>query len=253
MKKLLLLPLLLLSVFSCTSNEDSIQPNENSSISEISKKYEAHKIKKQNEIGHTYNLLTGKRTRSESQTAVSGAEFLQLLSTMPSETVDSLYQQYCTPEIEQEYEDLYYESMDKLIEQTSAEEVQQLHNFARSYIEQGGNNMNFLSESIQNRPAVIQECMIRCAASIDEYLDSVRMYPIEFRGPNSYCFYQLILKIAESSVENEIIGTIEDALLPLICVPGFDVAVALISEGLDLYDALKLAHEYNMCCATHVS
>lgn len=35
--------------------------------------------------------------------------------------------------------------------------------------------------------------------------------------------------------------------------PGVDVAYELFTAGCDLYNAIKLAYEYNQCCLTSIS
>lgn len=249
MKRLLLIPMLVLGLMSCTSNEDPIASEENQSLSEITEKYESYKVSAQDDIEQTYQALAGSESRSEGVTSISGSELIQLLSSLPVETVDSLYRLYCTPQIEQEYDNRYDEAIDELIKQSSLEEVQQFYNFTNSYIENGGHSMVMLAEAIKDKAPIIQECMIGCAASIDEYLNTVP----ESRAANSYCLHELTLKMAESAIQNEVVDIAGEVAVAMIGVPGVDVAVALGLAGYDLYDSIKMAHEYNMCCVTHVS
>ncbi|MDE5957527.1 MAG: hypothetical protein K2G78_04370 [Muribaculaceae bacterium] len=249
MKKLLLINMLVLGLMSCTSNEDPIASIEDQSLSEITEKYDNYKASAQYDIEQTYKALAGSKSRSKGITSISGSELIQLLSSLSVETVDSLYRLYCTPQIEQEYDNRYDEAIDELVKQSSLEEVQQFYNFTNSYIENGGHSMVMLSESIKGRAPIIQECMIGCAASIDEYLNTLP----ESRAANSYCLQELTLKMAESAIQNEVVDIVGDAAVAMIGVPGADVAVALGLAGYDLYDSIKMAHEYNLCCVTHVS
>ena len=249
MKRLHLIPLLVLGLMSCTSNEDSVQSENDKSLIEIEEKYENYKASTQEGIGQAYQVLAGTESRTESAASISGSEFVFLLSSLPVETVDSLYMLYCTPQMEQEYNNLYDACIDELIKQSSLDEVQQFYNFTNSYIENGGHNFTMLAEALKDKTPIIQECMIGCAASIDEYI----VVAPESRAANSYCLHQLTLKMAESAVQNEVVDILGDVAVSAIVVPGVDVVGALCLAGYDLYDAVMMAHEYNLCCMKYVS
>lgn len=249
MKKLLLSILLALGFMSCSSNEEIILNEEAISFSELTEKYDSYKVLSQENIAQTYQELTGSKARSAGTTSVTGAELIQLLSSMPKETVDSLYKYYCTPTIEQEFSSNYDICLDELEKHSSIVEVQQFFDFINTYIETGGHNLIMLANNLKGKAPIIQECMIGCAASIDEYLGTIP----QSRSADAYCLHQLSLKMAESAFTNELISIVADASLAMIAAPGADVALGLCLAGYDLYSSLKMAHDYNMCCATHVS
>ena len=241
--------MLALGLVSCSSNEDSVQIEDDKSLSEIAERHENYKASTQGDIVVAYQTLTGEGSRSGGAISISGPELVSLLSSLPVETVDSLYMIYCTPQIEQEYDNRYYAAIDELIKQSSLEEVQQFYNFTSAYIGDGGHNIPMLAEAIKNKTPIIQECMIGCAARIDEYIADMS----ESRAANSYCLHQLTLKMAESAVQNEVVDVIGDLAVDMIGVPGVDVVGALCLAGYDLYDAVMMAHEYNLCCLKNVS
>ena len=83
--------MLVLGLVSCSSNEDSVQIEDDKSLSEIAERYENYKASTQGDIGVTYQTLTGEGSRSGGAISISGPELVSLLSSLPVETVDSLY------------------------------------------------------------------------------------------------------------------------------------------------------------------
>lgn len=245
MKKFFIIPLLVLGLNSCTSSDDPIQPESERASSEIAKKYEASKENTKKQIGETLKMLDGSNSRSVDNTVVSGREFVDYIANMPIEVIDSLYKEYCTLQMEQKYDEAYEATIDLLIENSSLEEVQVLFDFINTYEKYGGNNISLLEKTCKNVSPIIQECMIRSAASIDEFY--IIVTETRSRGADSWCLQQLSLKLVQSSIE----GDIADVVIDLI--PGADVIGACIMAGMDLYGALKTAHEYEMCRVTHVS
>ncbi len=233
---------------SCTSNEVPILEDEDKTLIEIGEIYESSQINTQKSLGQIYVALYGSKSRSNMSDLITGTELIRLLTSMPVETVDSLYNIYCTPQKEEEYDNCYKTSIDELIRLSSLDEVLQMLDFTDSYIENGGHNMTTLAEAIKNKTPIIQECMIRCAAGIDEFIGTSAS-----RSSNAYCLHELQLEMAKSAVENEVIDVVGDAMVSMIGVPGVDAAGALVLAGYDLYSSLEMAHKYNMCCATHVS
>lgn len=180
---------------------------------------------------------------------MSGSELLTFLTSMPEQKVDSLYNEICTPSNAQKYEEAYSEALDELTQQSSFAEIIKLANFTDAYIESGGNNLEMLSDATKNVTPIIKTCMIACASNIDEFIG----YDPKSRAANSYCLQKLKLSMAKSVLENEVIEIGGDILIDMIGVPGVDVLGALLLAGYDLHGAISMAHDYNMCCATHVS
>lgn len=249
MKKLLLIPLFVLGLISCTSNDDIASSEENVLNSDIQNLYNEYRANAQEGIGTTMDALNATKSRASNSDKVSGTALVEYIASLSAEEVDSLYNQYCTSEEEEKYDNYTDSLISVLIDNSSLEEVQNLFNFTNSYIENGGHNMTMLSSAVSNVSPLIKSCMISCAANIDEFLTVAP----QSRAANSWCLHQLSLKMAESSVMNGVADVVGDVAVGMIGVPGVDVAGALILAGYDLYSSIEMAHDYNMCCATHVS
>ena len=249
MNRTFLFSVILLGLISCTSKEEPIQKGEDKSIVEISDIYENYKSETQEEIGFVYNILAGKGSRSNELEPVYGEDLIHLIISLPDETIDSLYNQYFSSQTEQTMDSIYDASVDELLKQSSAEEIQQLYQFTNLYIENGGHNMEMLANAIKDKTPIVQNCMICCAANIDEYILTTTLS----RTNDEYCLRQLTTKMAESAVQSGIMDIAGGAAVALIAAPGADVVIPLFLMGYDLYSAIKVAHEYNRCVATHIS
>lgn len=245
MKKLLLIPLFVIGLMSCTSHDDTISSDEDVFNTDIQNLYDEYRTSAQEEIGATMDALNAPNTRADVSQKMSGSVMVEYLASLSSEEVDSLYNQYCTSEEELKYDNFTDSIISVLIDNSSLEEVQALFNFKTSYIENGGHNITMLVSAISNVSPLIKNCMISCAANIDEFIDVVP----QTRAANSWCLHELSLKLAKSYAEDGI----ADVVLDMIGVPGVDVAGALILAGYDLYSSIEMAYEYDKCCATHVS
>ena len=109
--------------------------------------------------------------------------------------------------------------------------------------------MAMLSTTASKASPLIKNCMISCAANIDGFSN---IAPQSIHA-EQWCLRQLLLKMAESSVTNGIADVVGDIAVETIGIPGIDVAGALILLGYDLYSSIEMAHDYKMCCLTHVS
>lgn len=235
-------------MISCSSYDDPY--TDTLSHAELTEQYEYYKANAQKRIGQTFQVLAANPSRSDDSTQqITSSDLINLLISMPKEKVDSLYNIYCTSEKEQEYEKLYSTSIDELIRQSSLEEVQSFYNFADDYLESGGNNMIMLMDAIKDKAPIIQGCMINSAASIDEYLSASTVS----RNANDYCLDTLLKDVVKSQIENVAIDAGRAVAAALIASPEVDALAGLLILGVDLYSSIKLAHEYNLCVATHVS
>lgn len=225
---------------SCENNDYPVPPKHHYNQI-ISSKYIVSKSDINNSILQTMHIMGAPNNRTSIE--ITGNDLVNFVSSLPKEYVDSLYLIYCNPDNELQYED-YLDDIDLgLVKETSESDVDQLYTFINSYKEVGGNNMQMLETACYKKPLIIQECMISCAAIIDTFsLD----YPIS-RNANSWCLHELTLKLMESIIE----GKIADIAIDFI--PGANVIGACVMAGMDLYSAIKTAHEYEMCCVTHVS
>ena len=147
---------------------------------------------------------------------------------------------------EEEYNYNYNIITESLIENSSIEEVQTLYNFTDKYIECGGHNMDLLIQETQPVSPIIEDCMIRSAATIDEFIPDNS----DYRVASSHCISDLYHKLIESYVDEAIAEGVGAALAAF---PEIDVAYQLVCAGVDLYESIKLAHEYNICCAKSAS
>lgn len=247
MKKTLLILSFTTCLISCSSYDDPY--TDTLSHAELTEQYEYYKANAQKRIGQTFQVLAANPSRSDDSTQITSSDLINLLISMPKEKVDSLYNIYCTSEKEQEYEKLYSTSIDELIRQSSLEEVQSFYNFADDYLESGGNNMIMLMDAIKDKAPIIQGCMINSAASIDEYLSASTVS----RNANDYCLDTLLKDVVKSQIENVAIDAGRAVAAALIASPEVDALAGLLILGVDLYSSIKLAHEYNLCVATHVS
>lgn len=239
----------MIGLLSCTSNDDIASSEENEQNTGIQTLYNAYKINAQKGIETTMAALNAPKSRATSHNKVPGLVLVEYLASLSNETVDSLYNQYCNSEENLKYDNYTDSLISVLVEGSSLEEVQNLFNFTNSYIENGGHNMAMLSASASKASPIIKNCIISCAANIDEFSDiSSQSLPSE-----SWCLRQLALKMAESSVMNGIADVVGDIAVDMIGIPGVDVAGALILLGYDLYSSIEMAHDYKMCCLTHLS
>lgn len=245
MKTLLMIPLLVIGLISCTSHDDIVSSDEDVLNQDIQNLYDEYKADTQEEIGTTMGVLNATNSRAAITQKMTGSVLVEYIASLSSEKVDSLYSQYCTSEEELKYDNLTDSIISVLIENSSLEEVQKLFNFKNEYIESGGHNMTMLVSAISDVSPLIKNCMISCAANVDEFIEVVP----QSRAANSWCLHQLSLKLAESYAVNGI----ADVALGMLAVPGADAVGALVLAGYDLYSSIEMAHEYNMCCVTHVS
>ncbi|WP_300300678.1 hypothetical protein [uncultured Muribaculum sp.] len=245
MKKFLLLVVPILSLIAC-SNEELIPNVENNQLQEIQQKYEATKSNARINFGGLAAVISGHNTSRSESSPMTGNDYVQFLASLPKEKVDSLYEIYCTPSMEATYENNIDIVEQALIDNSSIEEVQALYNFTDSYIQSGGHNMTLLINESQQVSPLISDCMVISAATIDEFI----LDNSDYRLATSHCIRDLYVKLVEMYTGNVIA---EGVCSWLAAVPGLDALTQLVMAGCDLYSAIKLAHEYNICCATSVS
>lgn len=205
--------------------------------------YNMYRDQAQKAIGCTMNTLKSPNSRASNSSSTSGLQLVEYLVSLPSEEIDSLYNQYCTAEEELKFDNFIDSVMEAIIDNSSIEEVQILYNFKNSYIDCGGHNMEFLLVAIHNVSPLISDCMISCAANIDEFLDNTP----QSRTTNLGCLEELTHKMAASYATSGI----AEVGLALIGIPDVDIVGSLLSAGYDFYSAIEMAHDYDRCSAMH--
>ncbi|ROT11178.1 hypothetical protein [Muribaculum intestinale] len=245
MKFFALFPLLSFMLLACTTTDEPIYNNDVMDRQEIQQKYDVFKALTIDNLNNSLSIILNSNSRSPS-TINNGNEYIDILTNLPVETVDSLYHIYCTPSAEILYNDNFDIILQALTDNSSIEEVQALYNFTDEYIANGGHDMELLYHESQQVSPIIGECMISCAAAIDEFI----LDESDYRIATSHCIRDLCIKLIEMGIDNAV-SEVVDGLLSTF--PGVDVAYELFTAGCDLYSAIKLAYEYNQCCLTSIS
>ncbi|MDE6269025.1 MAG: hypothetical protein K2M04_08100 [Muribaculaceae bacterium] len=251
MRRILFYHLFLLTgifVSSCNSSEEYFDEGMNDS-SYVKRTYVEFQDRLHDSFGQSICMISSGQIRGRDVKSISGEEFIRFLISLPIEKLDSLYNIYCTPEADLDYQLKITQEIDKLINSTSVAEVEKIYEFAELYMQMGGRDLHMITEACRGVSPIIADCIIGSAAGIDEFLSILP----KSRDLNSYCLSHLTERMAESMVENVVVDVAKDAAVALIAVPGADVVGGLVLAGMDLYNAIELAHEYNMCCATKVS
>lgn len=253
MKKLLFISFALLCMISCT-NYAELSLSQEESLSEVEQKYQSYKTSAQESIQLVLESLGKPNARSNEDSTMTGDALVLFLASIPKDTIDSLYYLYCTPEAKVKYEILQDTIESIIIQESSLEEYQKLNYFTDSYIESGGHNLSMLQNATRNVSPIIKDCMISSAASIDEFSSITQYQPspqtLEY---NSYCLHMLARKTIKSAVLGGFTNAVVEIGMSTLGIPGVDLVTGLILAGVDLYSAIELAHEYNMCCLTHLS
>lgn len=202
----------LLFLVSCVSNEDAISLDIPLS-KENTYKYENFRNEAKFQIVDIYNQLQGLNSRSYDEGSLTGEDLVDVLVEMPVETVDSLYNIYCKPEILELYDEIQEEFIVLLVESTSSGEVKSLFEFMHSYAECYGHNRSMLNNALEENSSIIQNAIICVAAVIDEFTDGMTFT----RGYHTWCEEQLMQKIMLSVAQDALV----DSAMALI--PGSDV------------------------------
>ena len=89
--------------------------------------------------------------------------------------------------------------------------------------------------------------MLKSACIIDNTFieDGMKMV-----SPVAYCLEKLEYTLIDDLVKDTIINEIKEVLE---FFPEVDLAIALVEVGVDLHDAIRLAYDYNLCCASHTN
>lgn len=240
MKKFYFL-LILMSMLSCTSISEPNEDVSQISQSSFNDQYEMYALEANAKIREVYCQLSGDRTRMSDS---SNSNLIDYIANMSKEQIDSLASIYCTPEIEEQRNALYEQTIEILVQMTNSKEVELLFGFVNDYIDCGGNSYTLINEALDGRPEIIANCIIRSAAAIDVVLcgeSTTRAY-------NNYCLHQMMLGfaggLATSAIETEVVDVAAS-------IPGLDLVAALGFVGVDCISAIELAHKYDECCATH--
>lgn len=251
MRKFLFLIIYLLGIVSCTSDEYYVNNERSPSMTETTLRYEAKRKQIQERLGQICELLEGTCSRSDTDRSKTGVQYINCLTSLSTNRVDSLFTLYCTPKTDQIYDKCLDAALDTLISLTSEKEVNQLFDFIDAYIDNGGHNSVMLYNAIQGTTSIIGDYMVDCAAGIDEFM--INHSQIEVSHIYSYCLERMLLDLINSAVENKVINVIRDLVDSLIVIPGVDVAADLILAGVDLYTAIRIAHDFQMCCIRYIS
>lgn len=113
------------------------------------------------------------------------------------------------------------------------------------YVDLGGNDLDFLYGRCENTSPIIEECIIKVAAIIDQ-----RIVVSENKHPNMYCVEKLVLDLVKMGIDSAMVDAVASALL---LDPAADALVFLILDGLDIYTIYKMGLDYNNCKIGHIS
>lgn len=237
---------MLLFITACNS-ENALDGQTDTGFNEqVITKYQTARKNVRQQVGITLSVLRhlqGERVDSaDFGKPTDGTELLTYLTSLPSETIDSLYTLYCTPENQVVAESVADSIFDAATKGITPQQLQQLVNFTESYFETGGHNLTLLTTAVSGMPTNAQDYMINFAAKVDECTPHAKS-----RGLYEYCLNKLMDKVAKTIILNEATSAELDMLSTTLACPGADVATALFLCGVGLYDALEMAHEFNWC------
>lgn len=245
MNKFLLIPLMLLFITSCNS-ENALDGQTDTGFNEqVITKYQTARKNVRQQVGITLSVLRhlqGERVDSaDFGKPTDGTELLTYLTSLPSETIDSLYTLYCTPENQVVAESVADSIFDAATKGISPQQLQQLVNFTDCYFETGGHNLTLLTTAVSGMPTNAQDYMINFAAKVDEYSLSHKS-----RLTPEICMQRLFRDAVFTTIEGEVTTAAIEALT-VLPVPGIDLAAQLTVLGLSVESVVRLVHEYNLC------
>lgn len=194
-------------------------------------------------IGHILEEFPTEVTRAENCT--NGQALVQFIINCPPEEIERLYYSHLE---ECERERIYYDDeiiFNALAYVSSESEANSFYDFVDEYISVGGNNITLLSSAAQGKSLPVQNAMIKSACVIDNvFVGEGR----QISSSMSYCIHQLEIELVESFLQDEVVDAIMGALE---ATPGVDLFATLVIAGCDFTQALKTAHSFELCCATH--
>lgn len=202
--------------------------------------YDNYQSYLKSQLGDIISMLEGNESRSDAA-PMSGEEFVNYLKSIPRTELDSLYFKYCTPEAEIMFDKRQDLVNQILSENATPDEICYIYNFADEYYSIGGHNLSFVENSVKNQTPFIRNCTIRFAACTDEFV-STNSRSLEECNMNmnmAICKY-----ILESAITNEISSG-------FVSTPEGDIASLLVDLGLGVIEAMKIAHDYDMCRRMH--
>lgn len=206
--------------------------------------YERQKVETGNDLKTVYDEIAG-GTRATEANEFSVREFCDCLVNLPSHEIDSLYNIYCSEEMENALDERFEYTVELLEENVPQAEVAKLFGFVKTYSENGGCDVEYVNSQIEGVSPLVKDCMVRAAGAIDLIFGEVSQTR---SGGLDYCFHQMMIGLAGGLAEGAVGDEIVLALAPY---PGIDMAATLIAAGYDTYEAIKSAHEFDMCCASH--
>ncbi|MDE5810761.1 MAG: hypothetical protein K2H61_00465 [Muribaculaceae bacterium] len=192
-------------------------------------------------LSRIFSTISGaSKTRCE---RVTFDDVVNLLLTLSPSEIDSLEVIYCSSEMEFMKDSCDYLINELLLQMSSPEEVCNLTAFTSDYLE-NPQNRESLKSTIPSEPSIIRNCMLATVITVDNSDITTK----DLSG-NAYCAYQLHLALSRFLIEDAIQAEVlEDAVL----LPEADLAWGIMSLGLDVFSAIKIAIDYHECRLTHI-
>ena len=187
-----------------------------------------------------WSLLGVSNSRADT---LNGNSLFWHLANLPEAEFDSIYNVYCSPENLAIYEDIYELNLQALIDLSSPEDVQNLFNFTKKYIEIGGHNPDFVNKGLHttfvDSGDPIKEAMLEEVEFIDEVL------PLD---PDLVDAHR---KCLEKTLEDNGVEIVFD-----LVETGYDIYTGVdLPEGIklaikDFATVVKIVKDYNECLVT---
>lgn len=235
---------------SCSS--DYIEPSYRADDSTIIlSKYDEARNKTRQSIVEQLKFLGVKPSRASLDT-LNGYDLIRYLLLLPESELDSLRQIYCTEENKRAHEIMVEFSIDKMIELSSPEEVQNLFSFRNDYIEMGGHNpgylINSLNTTFSQSPDIIRDNVIEDAAIIDEYLPNPTEMQPAYVDTYAECLRQLTNEMIDSKEADIAILGLTDGVG--LFFPEAGICIGLGGMVYSLFSTLEATHKFHECVAT---
>ena len=187
-----------------------------------------------------WSLLGVSNSRADT---LNGNSLFWHLANLPEAEFDSIYNVYCSPENLAIYEDIYELNLQALIDLSSPEDVQNLFNFTKKYIEIGGHNPDFVNKGLHttfvDSGDPIKEAMLEEVEFIDEVL------PLD---PDVIDSHRKCLETALKDNGIEIVIDLLDTGAAIYDPANIFLDVSSVVK--DFSTVVKIVHEYHNCLIT---
>lgn len=225
----------------CSCATDRLESQLDDSII-IEEQYELYTHVVNDELSQTLHSIDSAYSRSRQDTYVGFSLFNYFIS-IPISKIDSVLNNLDEESLSRSYNT---DAFDLQVDALGLASTRKIYDFAESYIDSGGHNMETLKSYAYNEDAEMQKCLTIAASTIDSFLpQDGRMITMG----KDYCGMQLLREIAVMAVSDEVVRLIETGL----ALPEFDVLGCLIIGGAELYDAYKAVKDYHECKIKYIS